>query len=272
VCLGRSLTGASRALQRANEQHLSETAGSLGHATKSLTRSLQENVDLQGNMNKMHAIGHETHRLLAITVQDLADPHVRKTTLEETIEIEQQVRINMADTIAREKKLSASVAKLRAELAAETLDMETEIGLKDLKLADFKDKLMNQRHDVTMMLTYMSKDFSGNKQTTRRHWARQVQELKDEIAKCEDQLHVEQVSHAAQVKFLEAKIQKCTERKLLTEQINNGQTSSQTSSTLKAHGVKDPKEQEQLIELMEEGRKELLHKLLDLQVKFGWRV
>lgn len=223
-------------------------------------------------MNKMHAIGHETHRLLAITVQDLADPHVRKTTLEETIEIEQQVRINMADTIAREKKLSASVAKLRAELAAETLDMETEIGLKDLKLADFKDKLMNQRHDVTMMLTYMSKDFSGNKQTTRRHWARQVQELKDEIAKCEDQLHVEQVSHAAQVKFLEAKIQKCTERKLLTEQMNNGQTSSQTSSTLKAHGVKDPKEQEQLIELMEEGRKELLHKLLDLQVKFGWRV
>jgi dynein light intermediate chain len=106
----------------------------------------------------------------------------------------------------------------------------------------------------------------------KKELERQVQELKDEIAKCEDQLHVEQVSHAAQVKFLEAKIQKCTERKLLTEQMNNGPTSSQTSSTLKAHGVKDPKEQEQLIELMEEGRKELLHKLLDLQVKFGWRV
>ena len=222
-------------------------------------------------MNKMHAIGNETQRLLAITVQDLADPHVRKTTLEETTEIEQQVRTNMADTIAREKKLSASVAKLRAELAAETLDMETEIGLKDLKLVDFKDKLVNQRHDVTMMLTYMSKDASANKQTTRRHWARQIQELKDEIAKCEDQLHVEQVSHAAQVKFLEAKIQKSTERKLLTEQMKTGQT-GQTSCTLKPLGIKDPKEQELLIELIEEGRKELLHKLLDLQVKFACRV
>ena len=161
----------------------------------------------------------------------------------------------------------AAVAKLRAELAAQTLDMETEIGLKDLKLAHFKDKLVNQRHDVTMMLSYMSKDSAANTQTTRRHWARHVQELKDEIAKCEDQLQVEQVSHAAQVKFLEAKIKKCTERKLLTEQINNGQT----SNTLKAQGVKDPKEQEQLIELMEEGRKELLHKLLELQVKLGCR-
>ncbi len=265
--LGRSLTAASRALQRANEQQLSETAGSLGHATKSLTRSLQENVDLQGNMNKMHAIAHETHRLLAITVQELAEPHGCKTTLEETTEIQHQVRTNMADTMAREKKLSASVAKLRAELAAQTLDMETEIGLKDLKLAHFKDKLVNQRHDVTMMLSYMSKDSAANTQTTRRHWARHVQELKDEIAKCEDQLQVEQVSHAAQVKFLEAKIKKCTERKLLTEQINNGQT----SNTLKAQGVKDPKEQEQLIELMEEGRKELLHKLLELQVKLGCR-
>lgn len=137
----RSLAGASRAMQRANEQQLSETAGSLGHATKSLTRSLQENVDLPGNMNKLHAIGHECHRLFGITVQELAEPDVGRTTLEETTEAEQRVRTTMADTIASEKELSVKVAKLRSELAAETLDMETEIGLKDLKLAGALRKL-----------------------------------------------------------------------------------------------------------------------------------
>ena len=91
-----------------------------------------------------------------------------------------------------------------------------------------------------------------------------MDELKACIAECEHELEVEQLSHASQVTFLEAKIKKATERKLLTENINEGQT----PSTLKAAGVKDPKEQEQLIELMDEGRKALLHNLLELQDRY----
>jgi|NorSeaMetagenome_1021524.scaffolds.fasta_scaffold624319_1 hypothetical protein len=41
-----------------------------------------------------------------------------------------------------------------------------------------------------MMLSYMSKDSGANKETTRRHWARRVDELKACIAQCEDELQV----------------------------------------------------------------------------------
>jgi hypothetical protein len=131
--LSRSLAGATRALQKENEDNLRDTAGSLKHATKSLTRSLQENVDLQGNMNKMYRIGHELHQLLSITVGELMDLHT--TTLDETTSLEHERRTNMEDTIKREKKLSVDVAELRSKLATERMEMETEIGLKDLKLA-----------------------------------------------------------------------------------------------------------------------------------------
>jgi len=135
----RSLNGASRALQRDNETKLRDTAGSLAYATKSLTRSLQENVshgsyvrvhmhvgkymhqchtclytsintvicifmctpnygisiyactqvDLQGNVNKIHKIGHELHQLLSVTAAELMDMHF--TTLEETTAAEHEV-------------------------------------------------------------------------------------------------------------------------------------------------------------------------------------
>jgi len=84
-------------------------------------------------MNKMHRIGHELHQLLSITVEELMDLHT--TTLDETTSQEHERRTNMEDTIQREKKLSVDVAELRSKLATERMEMETEIGLKDLKLA-----------------------------------------------------------------------------------------------------------------------------------------
>jgi hypothetical protein len=219
-------------------------------------------VDLQGNVNKIHNVGHQLHRMLSVAAGELMD--LRMDSLEETVNAEEQVRTEMADTIQREKELSASVSKMRSDLAQLRLDMESEIALKDQKLADFKDKLVNQRHDVTIMLSYMSKDAAANKQTTRRHWARRVAELTAEIATTEQMLQEEQISHATQVGFLQAKIEAANARKLLTEHINEGQT----PQDLRTQGVQDPKELEARKEFMAEEREKLLRELLELQDKY----
>ena len=153
---GRSLATAkaSRGLQRENEGRLKDTAAELARATKCLTRSLQENVDLQGNVGKIHKIGHQVHSLLSITAVELMDVHM--TSLEETTAQEHEVRTIMADTKKREKDLSASVAKLHSNLITLRLEMENEVQSKDQKIAEMRDKLVNQRHDVAIMLSYIS--------------------------------------------------------------------------------------------------------------------
>ncbi len=72
-----------------NETELKHTAHSLRQATKTLTRNLQENVDLAGNLVKIHNKGQEVLELLAKTASELQDSSgsfptlqvVRKATL-----------------------------------------------------------------------------------------------------------------------------------------------------------------------------------------------
>ena len=248
--------------KRENENRMQVTAGNLAKATKSLTHSLHENVDLQGNVTKIHKIGHQLHQLLAIASGEVIDLHF--STLEDTVGREAQMRATIADTIQREKDLSASVASLRSDLAALRLDMESEVSAKDLALADLKDKLVNQRHDVTIMLSYMSKDSKAHRATSNREWERRIRELKAEIAKTEKELEVEKMSHRAQVDFLEAKIKASDARKLLTIQINEGQTPSE----LKAAGIEDPVTYAQKKEMLKEQRNEFLRRLFELQDRY----
>eukprot|EP00961_Rhodomonas_salina_P082243 1105873-Rhodomonas_salina.2 len=69
----RALAGASKAQNDANEESLKQTSSSLRQPTKTLTRNLQENVDLAGNLVKIHTKGQDILELLAKTASELQD-------------------------------------------------------------------------------------------------------------------------------------------------------------------------------------------------------
>lgn len=108
---------------------------------------------------------------------------------------------------------------------------------------------MNQRHDVTMMISYINKDANALKECEKRIWSREVSSLKGRIERCQREIDVENKAHANQESFLRQKIEENTRREEEVDRIYD----------------KDTSELQNKLEIMRTERDEVLLRLKELE-------
>uniref|UniRef100_A0A6T8KT63 Uncharacterized protein n=1 Tax=Hemiselmis andersenii TaxID=464988 RepID=A0A6T8KT63_HEMAN len=207
----RNMKGfANRIKFQANEDEIQRVAHALRQSTKVLTRNLQDNPNLEGNMQKIQGERGALETLLVNTAHELQ--FASYNSLEEVVDKEEKRMEHMRVVLAREKELSETVARLKQELHEERTAFEQEVLQKNKQITELKERLQEKKTETAIELRYLGKESKAKYNCTHRVWDKEVKDLTDEIALLEDQLAIEQRASTMQSEFLQRKLGAMSER------------------------------------------------------------
>ena len=140
----------------ANEEEIERVTHALRQSIKVLTRNLQDNPNLEGNMLKIQGERGSLETLLVNTAHELQ--FASFNSLEDVVEKEQRRIEHMRVVLAREKELSDTVARLKHELNEERTSFEKEVLTKNEKIAELKERLQEKKTETAIELRYLGKE------------------------------------------------------------------------------------------------------------------
>ena len=243
----RNMKGFSNRLKfQANEEEIERVAQQLRQSTKVLTRNLQDNPNLEGNMQKIQGERGALETLLVNTAHELQ--FASFNSLEEVVEKEEKMTEHVRVVLAREKELSETVARLKQELNEERSAFEREVLSKNEKIADLKERLQEKKSETAIELRYLAKESKAKYGCTQRTRERQVRDLLDAIAQTEDELEIEKRACVMQQEFLNRKLQALTE-KSQSVQLQSDKDSTEKTKMLEGLQEEHAANQERMFEL-----------------------
>mmetsp|Transcript_5583 Transcript_5583/g.13033 ORF Transcript_5583/g.13033 Transcript_5583/m.13033 type:complete len:391 (-) Transcript_5583:257-1429(-) len=248
----RNMKGFSNRIKfQANEDEIQRVAHALRQSTKVLTRNLQDNPNLEGNMQKIQAERGALETLLVNTAHELQFGSFN--SLEEVVDKEDKRIEHMRVVLAREKELSETVAKLKEELNEERTAFEREVLSKNDQIADLKEKLQEKKTETAIELRYLGKESKAKFNCTQRVREKVVRDLEGKIKLIEDELAIEQHANAMQAEFLQRKLA------AMSDKANNMEEKSE----------KDLADKTKELESLKEEHENGLHRLHELEKRYN---
>jgi len=234
-------------LYAANEDEILRVAHALRQSTKVLTRNLQDNPNLEGNMQKIQGERGALETLLVNTAHELQ--FASFNSLEEVVDKEEKRMEHMRVVLAREKELSETVSRLKQELNEERTAFEQEVLNKNKQITELKERLQEKKTETAIELRYLGKESKAKYNCTHRVWDKQVKDLTDEIALLEDQLAIEQRANTMQSEFLQRKLNAMSEK----------------ASSMEEKFEKDTNDKTKELDALKEEQQATLEKLFELE-------
>mmetsp|Transcript_43522 Transcript_43522/g.137687 ORF Transcript_43522/g.137687 Transcript_43522/m.137687 type:complete len:377 (-) Transcript_43522:4858-5988(-) len=207
----RNMKGISNRMKyQANENEIQQVAQSLRQSTKVLTRNLQDNPNLEGNMQKIRAERGALETLLVNPAHEMQ--FASFNSLAEVVEKGQRMMEHMKVVLAREKELSESVARLKQELNEERSNFEREVLSKNELIAELKETLQAKKSETAIELRYLAKEFKANYHCTQREREKEMKELQDRIEQIEKEIDIEKQANELQQEFQRRKLVAMSEK------------------------------------------------------------
>mmetsp|Transcript_46030 Transcript_46030/g.109795 ORF Transcript_46030/g.109795 Transcript_46030/m.109795 type:complete len:389 (+) Transcript_46030:192-1358(+) len=248
----RNMKGISnRAKFQANEDEISRVANALRQSTKVLTRNLQDNPNVEGNMQKIQGERGALETLLVNTAHELQ--FASFNSLDEVVEKEAKMTEHMQIVLARERELSETVARLKKELNDERAAFEREVLSKNEQIAELKERLQEKKTETAIELRYLGKESRAKFSCTNRLRQKQVADLKNNIQRLEDELAIEQQANTMQGEFLQRKLAAMSER----------------ANNMEEKVDKDVQDKTKELEMLKEEREQAQQKFHDLETRFN---
>jgi len=247
----RNMKGFSNRVKfQANEEEIERVACQLRQSTKVLTRNLQDNPNLEGNMQKIQGERGALETLLVNTAHELQ--FASFSSLEEVCEKEEKMNEHVRVVLAREKELSQTVTRLKQELHDERSSFEQQVLSKNEKIADLKERLQEKKSETAIELRYLAKESKAKYNCTQRVRVKQIRDLMESNALVQSELEIEQRATTMQREFLDRKLNALTEKNL---DVNN-------------KNDKDNQDKTKMLEALQEEQEANQKRLFDLEKRY----
>jgi len=194
---------ANRAHAQENEEEVERVSLALRQSIKVLTRNLQDNPNLEGNMLRIRAERGSLESLLVSTAHELQ--YASFDSLEDVVDREQRRTEHVRVVLAREKELSDTVASLKRELAEERAAFEKEVVAKNERIAELKEALQLQRTETAIEMQYLGKQAKAQNRCLQGAYDKEIRDLRDAISYVENEKAIEERVNTVQMEFLDRK-------------------------------------------------------------------
>jgi len=187
-------------------KEIQEVASKLRESNKTLCRSLRENPNVQGNIDKMKDERQRVQEWLRNTKKELMKDF-SFANLVQKVEEERHEQEHLSDVKRKEREVSLIVKQREAELARERADNEKETKQANQEIKELKEELHKNRTISEIEFKFEEKKLRAQEQALLRIHAQMEKKLLEELEQLRGAQDLEQIVHEQAQTFLEEKLE-----------------------------------------------------------------